>query len=557
MALNDVVYNKTVDVAQSMPVPVIFAKQNENGKRKVIVTLLKDGQPFVIGTGISGYIQGATAPNPVTKQPIRFKRNLTSLDTTANTATFVITESMTAEIGITQCEVSIYDTEKPQEILCTANINIEVQGTGMSPQDEIASDDYQAIVSIKAEVTAMRDEVRDKTSQAIAAKSAAETAAQNAYNSALGVQKIVAGNEAYTKQEADLKYSVALRKAQTSTTGELKLTDADDGLSYLELQGNSEQYTNTASINMFDIGYQRSLGLDATGKYLRTTGVIDISADWSYSYYIKVNPSTVYSLPGLSASTLAAIVFYDKDKVYISGITTNDAVIVGLGAVTTPSNCEWIRVSYIHGSAPFQMYLGQPPSQGVTGAIDTPSPDYPSEVQSVGDIPKDGDGVEIRNIVDILDIVEAPDSEWTVTDNTIFTLPIRVDKRRINGRLFETLSPSTNLNIGLSTQNTTLTDGTNGFYLGEPTVPIKGFDFSAASQVYLFIYTGTVEYQIADIKEILKNNMQRFMFTYANEVDEYRPYIGYNNGLVKIESSGVNKVDVGKEPIYIYRQQAL
>lgn len=238
MALNDVIYNKKVDVAQAMPVPVVFAKQNDNAKRKVVVMLVKNGQPFVLGTGVNGYIQGATAPNPVTKRQVKFKRDLTAIDTTQGTATFIITESMTAEIGITQCEVSIYDTEKPQEILCTANINIEVQGTGMSLNDEMASDDYQAIVNIKAEVTAMRDEVVTKTAQAIAAQSAAETAAQNAYNSALNVQKVVAGNEAYTKQEADLKYSVAPRKAQSTTTGEMQLTDTDDGLAYLSLEGN-------------------------------------------------------------------------------------------------------------------------------------------------------------------------------------------------------------------------------------------------------------------------------------------------------------------------------
>ena len=163
MALNDVIYNKKVDVAQAMPVPVVFAKQNDNAKRKVVVMLVKNGQPFVLGTGVNGYIQGATAPNPVTKRQVKFKRDLTAIDTTQGTATFIITESMTAEIGITQCEVSIYDTEKPQEILCTANINIEVQGTGMSLNDEMASDDYQAIVNIKAEVTTMRDEVVTKS----------------------------------------------------------------------------------------------------------------------------------------------------------------------------------------------------------------------------------------------------------------------------------------------------------------------------------------------------------------------------------------------------------
>lgn len=401
MALNDVVYNKTVDVAQSMPVPVVFAKQNENGKRKVIVTLLKNGQPFLVGTDISGYIQGATAPNPATKQSVRFKRDLTLIDAEGNasTATFAIAESMTAEIGITQCEIALYDSTKPNEILCTANINIEVQGTGMSPQDEMASDDYRAIVSIKAEVTAMRDEVRTKTNQAIAAQAAAETAAQNAYNSALGAQKIVAGNEAYTKQEADLKYSVAPRKAQTSTTGELKLTDADYGLSYIELQGNSEQYTNMASANLFDAEYNKSLDLDATDKYLRATGEIDISVGWSYSYYIKVVPNTLYSFVGVPASPAASFVFYTKDKTYISGISTKDAVIDLVRAVTTPNNCEWMRISYRYNNQT-AMYLGQPPSQGVMGAVETPSPDYPSEVKSVGDIPKDVNGVEIRNLLD-------------------------------------------------------------------------------------------------------------------------------------------------------------
>lgn len=550
MALSDVIKNISVDVSRVAPTPTVFAKQNENSKRQVIVKLMKDGQPFTIGAGVGGYIQGATAPNPITQQSTKFKRTLTNIDTTANTASFYIAQSMTAEIGITQCEIALYDSTKPDEIICTANINIEVQGTGMSPQDEMASDDYQAIEIIKTEVTAMRDEVRTKTDQAIAAQGAAETAAQNAYNSALGVQKIVAGNEAYTKQETDLKYSVAPRKVQTSTTGELKLTDADYGLSYLELQGNSEQYTNTANINMLDVEYNKSLGLHGTDKFLRTTGEIDVSGNWSYSYYIKVTPNTLYSFVGIPASPAAAFVFYTKDKTYISGISTKDAVIDLVRAVTTPSNCEWMRISYVYTTNNPQMYLGELPLQGVYGAVDTPSPDYPSEVKSVGDIPKDSDGVEIRNIVDIEDVLVAPESEWTVTRNNIFAVPVRVDKRKINGRLFETLNPSTNLNIGLSTQNSTLTDNTNGFYLGATTAPIKGFDFSAASQVYLFIYTGSVEYQIADIKEMLKNNMQKFMFTYANEVDEYRPYIGENNCLVKIESSGVNKVDVGQKPVY-------
>lgn len=552
MALNDVIYNKKVDVAQAMPVPVVFAKQNDNAKRKVVVTLVKNGQPFVLGTGVNGYIQGATAPNPVTKRQVKFKRDLTAIDTTQGTATFIITESMTAEIGITQCEVSIYDTEKPQEILCTANINIEVQGTGMSPQDEMASDDYQAIVSIKAEVTAMRDEVRTKTAEAIAAQAAAETAAQNAYNSALGVQKIVAGNEAYTKQEADLKYSVAPRKAQASTTGELKLTDADYGLSYLELQGNSKQYTNTASANLFDAEYNKSLGLDATDKYLRTTGEIDISVGWSYSYYIKVVPNTLYSFVGIPASPAASFVFYTKDKTYISGISTKDAVIDLVRAVTTPNNCEWMRISYGYNNQT-AMYLGQPPSQGVMGAVETPSPDYPSEVKSVGDIPKDVNGVEIRNLLDEEWIKGQPESNFVMEGvNNIISIEITEGalKNIIRGTVFnvgEKIVTSDDIFVGISNVAGNWNSGVNGLtVLGKNGIPVNTgmtVDFTNAQNVYFSVFNNTTQFASKQeaIQTLLKYmNNYKFMFTPANTIDEYRPYIGENNGLVKIESKGKN-----------------
>ena len=544
MALNDVIYNKKVDVAQAMPVPVVFAKQNDNAKRKVVVMLVKNGQPFVLGTGVNGYIQGATAPNPVTKRQIKFKRDLTAIDTTQGTATFIITESMTAEIGITQCEVSIYDTEKPQEILCTANINIEVQGTGMSLNDEMASDDYQAIVSIKAEVTAMRDEVRDKTNQAIAAKSAAETAAQNAYNSALGVQKIVAGNEAYTKQEADLKYSVAPRKVQTSTTGELKLTDADYGLSYIELQGNSEQYTNTGNKNLIDLEYQKLHGINEN-RYLDVNGEItapSVDKDWKISYYIKVKPSTVYIFTNLPASFVTTVGFYTKDKTFISGINNSQIVVDG-GIITTPSNCEYIRVSFRAGTEnTLQLEEGNVATAYIKGAVDTPSPEYPSEVKSVGDIPKDSNGVEIRNVFNnntlFFDMpqfkyVELGEFEagvrfimYKMPDNPITGLYVR-----LSGDASKWVADPGDSQI-IAKSKYALTTGTQYSY--EP---------QTGKKVYLKVtYAIDSEPPRLPTKEELKSLLDTmiFMVTPAENIDEYRPYIGENNGLVKMESASKN-----------------
>lgn len=551
MALNDVVYNKTVDVAQSMPIPVVFAKQNENGKRKVIVTLLKDGQPFVIGTGISGYIQGATAQNPVTKQPIRFKRELTSLDTTANTATFVIAESMTAEIGITQCEIALYDSTKPNEILCTANINIEVQGTGMSPQDEMASDDYQAIVSIKAEVTAMRDEVRDKTNQAIAAKSAAETAAQNAYNSALGVQKIVAGNEAYTKQEADLKYSVAPRKVQSTTTGEMQLTDTDDGLAYLSLEGNSEQYTNTANKNLIDLHF-------CTYGYIDNTTPGTPAPNAMMSGFIRCDISKSYILNMHNNITAITFVFYDKDKNRLGDI--KEARLIATPE-DYPSGTYWMRVN-MSTLLKDQMQLeeGTVSTAYVQGAVDTPSPDYPSEVKSVGDIPKDSNGVEIRNLLNEEWLRSQPISSWLDGTNNSYYINIGEmipqEKRKYLGYFVELTNQNTI--EGLDSQTyisvSPIGGGNRSMLLVNGNTPQRGSsaDLRTYPDLSLVIWKNNSTMTKEEIIHYYLTHF-RYMVTYVKgeDIDEYRPYIGENNGLVKIESTGINKANIGKEPIYI------
>lgn len=560
MALNDVIYNKKVDVAQAMPVPVVFAKQNDNAKRKVVVTLVKNGQPFVLGTGVNGYIQGATAPNPVTKRQIKFKRDLTAIDTTQGTATFIITESMTAEIGITQCEVSIYDTEKPQEILCTANINIEVQGTGMSLNDEMASDDYQAIVNIKAEVTAMRDEVVTKTAQAIAARSAAETAAQNAYNSALNVQKIVAGNEAYTKQEADLKYSVAPRKAQSTTTGEMQLTDTDDGLAYLSLEGNSEQYTNTGNKNLIDLEYQKLHGINEN-RYLDVNGGIAtplVDKDWKISYYIKVKPSTVYIFTNLPASFVATVGFYTKDKTFISGIN-NSQILVDGGIITTPSNCEYIRVSFRAGTEnTLQLEEGKVATAYIKGAVDTPSPDYPSEVKSVGDIPKDVNGVEIRNLLNEEWLRSQPISSWLDGTNNSYYINIGEmipqEKRKYLGYFVELTNQNTI--EGLDSQTyisvSSIGGGNRSMLLVNGNTPQRGSsaDLTTYPDLNLVIWKNNSTMTKEEIIHYYLTHF-RYMVTYVKDedIDEYRPYIGENNGLIRLESSGINRADAGDGPI--------
>lgn len=537
--MNTVSKEITVDLYLQNEWVQVDAKQYDHKARHLLINLTNNGVPYTIPSGTIIRFQGTKRDGKQVMSDCPVPIN--------NKIDVELTEQILASEGPMNCEIFLTDNTSH---LRSANFILKIEKAALPRSDIISSDDYQSIDKIKADTLQYKKDAEAAKAAAEAAKEAAagsaNTATQQAQTAQLEAKKvkqIVAGNEAYTKTESDLKYTVAPRKETSSSTGELKLTDADDGLSYLELQGNSEQYTNTANANMFDIEYNRSLGLDRTDKFLRTTGEIAISGNWSYSYYIKVSPSTTYSLPGLSASTAAAIVFYAKDKAYISGITTNDAVIAGIRAVTTPSNCEWIRVSYVYNSETFKMYLGQPPSQPVIGAVDTPSPDYPSEVRSVGDIPKDVNGVEIRNILDIDGILARPDSDWTVpASGRTFSIPLDVSKQKIGGRLFEAISHP-RFNIGLSNHQTSLSD-TSGFYLSAPSIPYKSFDFSSSAAVNLFIYvTGTDPIDLAMVKEILDKERNKFVFTYASEVDEYRPYIGENNGLAKIESIGLNHAD--------------
>lgn len=563
MALNDVVYNKTVDVAQSMPVPVVFAKQNENGKRKVIVTLLKNGQPFLVGTGISGYIQGATAPNPATKQPVRFKRDLTLIDAEGNasTVTFVIAESMTAEIGITQCEIALYDSTKPNEIICTANINIEVQGTGMSPQDEMASDDYQAIVSIKSEVTAMRDEVRTKTAEAIAAQGAAETAAQNAYNSALGVQKIVAGNEAYTKDEVDLKFSRAPRKTATGK-GEIMLADSDQGKAYVELQGNSEQNTKMSD-NLYikkDADLNHALTWDS-GTLIAEQGTIAM-------------PVLQLVSVGKIQSNFNIIVFLYKDSTYVGSLGTNGEV-QGPGIVGSDAKMFYITATTLSSANSYRVVCRSSSNSNLDmtnqavdirfvltedSTVSIPSPKYPSEVQSVGDIPKDSNGVEIRNLLNEEWLRSQPISSWLDGTNNSYYINIGEmipqEKRKDLGYFVELTNQNTI--EGLDSQTyisvSSIGGGNRSMLLVNGNTPQRGSsaDLRTYPDLNLVIWKNNSTMTKEEIIHYYLTHF-RYMVTYVKDedIDEYRPYIGENNGLVKIESSGINRAVVGNGPVYI------
>lgn len=424
------------------------------------------------------------------------------------------------------------DTEPVIEQMMAIAAQCVEAGDKVSRAEAAAVSAEQAADSIQEAVDANNAAQAAKT-ETISAKNATIAAAQTAQLEAEKVQKIVAGNEAYTKQESDLKYTVAPRKEASSSTGELKLTDADDGLSYLELQGNSEQYTNTANKNLIDLHFATD------GYYVNNVnGALAVNPNYKASGYINVIPGESYFLTNASQASPGAM--YNANKVYVQG------VVNGLNVI--PEGVKYVRISAnkaIQTAASTQFEKGTQGTEIVIGAVDTPSPDYPSEVRSVGDIPKDVNGVEIRNLLDEEWIKSQPESAWTKAvsgSNTQFRLQLGNEiKKKVTVTAFlkNTIPSEKSFSFTLGNQV-----GMNGASLVYNNAFLKGTaDYTAETYVNLYItVNGTTTATHSQMLEIF--NYFNFMVTSAAEIDEYRPYIGENNGLVKLESQGVNHVDV-------------
>lgn len=340
------------------------------------------------------------------------------------------------------------------------------------------------------------------------------------------VQEELSRYEYYTKTESDLKYTVAPRKEASSANGELKLTDADYGLSYLELQGNSEQYTNTANKNLIDLHFATD------GYYVNNVnGALAVNPNYKASGYINVIPGESYFLTNASQASPGAM--YNANKVYVQG------VVNGLNVI--PEGVKYVRISAtIAGSTQFEK--GTQGTEIVIGAVDTPSPDYPSEVRSVGDIPKDVNGVEIRNLLDEEWIKSQPESAWTKdSSGTVFSIEVALPKTRLYIRTPDfNATDAEGTTFGISKRPGSLA-AVDGIYFYKTT--LGSFDFSGQEHIYIILVRQDKNWDLAK-KSLMKS---RLMVTSATEIDEYRPYIGENNGLVKIESTGKNLFNIDQE----------
>lgn len=449
-------------------------------------------------------------------------------------------------------------TQSEQAAANSAAVCVEA-GEKVSRAEAAAVRAEQAADSIQEAVDANNAAQAAKT-ETISAKNATIAASQTAQLEAQKVKQIVAGNEAYTKTESDLKYTVAPRKEASSDTGELKLTDADEGLSYLALQGNSGQYTATGT-NLFDVkqlvknmqalnSKYITIGKDGDGEFMNILNnawnrlrCLEFTNDPAKSY--RIGCKARYS-SGNGNIILFSVMYKDGTYTSSNRILNQTEYTEMFAIIPAGKEVDYFYFSYSNGGSYYDVLLDSfylypedaPSTEKPTGGYGTPSPEYPSEVRSVGDIPKDINGVEIRNLLDeSLTIGSEVVSGWQVLEGFEIPAGTYQIKTEVCGKAF-----TETINMALLSIDKQL--GQVFILIGSSGAPASGtFTIQSESKGYFFIR------QPLTMKEISDN--YHIMITEAAEIDEYRPYIGENNGLVKLESIGVNHADTGDGPVYI------
>lgn len=163
----------------------------------------------------------------------------------------------------------------------------------------------------------------------------------------------------------------------------------------------------------------------------------------------------------------------------------------------------------------------------------TPSPDSPVPVVSVGEIPKDSNGKEIRNL---LDEASAGNKEsWTEgsADSNFYYIKLCDGPCTVRVQAYENSSkgrPNAFMRL-THTLSGWQNDGDVQFLNGTNPASSGSVTAQSSESVYVKISSATFEdetrfYPIFDHYQI--------MITDAATIDAYRPYIGENNGLLRV-----------------------
>ena len=204
-----------VDFVTTSPSTVVICPQYENSGRAIKVKLKNNGKDFPVPEGYTPYVYGV-------KFDQKLVDNLCEYD--GNTVMVEVTKQLSAVKGRNIMRVALVNDETG-EYAQTGIIYLMVTDGADIPGAERSTDEFGALVQYMKQANASAEAAKASETNAKASETNAKASETNAKSSETAsiaarkgaedaegrVQAIVAGNESYTKQQANDRFALALK----------------------------------------------------------------------------------------------------------------------------------------------------------------------------------------------------------------------------------------------------------------------------------------------------------------------------------------------------------
>ena len=270
--------NTNLSVIPSGVRPVVPCSQYDNQLQAIRFNLYKEGTPFTIPSGAAVPINGYKPDNTA------FSYVATA--TSGNTATFSVTQQMTAVAGDVECELRV---RTASEIIGTLNFILRVEKAPLTDDSVLSETDIPLIeqaVDIAANLAEYiqqtldaRDDAQEAAANAAASATDAATDAASAASDAASVQTLYDSIET-AKQGAN----AAAQAANAAAAGLNNITAQANTLQ----PGASATASYDATNNRFTFGIPQG-ATGASGIQTQISGLFAMSVDADGNLYAHCN----------------------------------------------------------------------------------------------------------------------------------------------------------------------------------------------------------------------------------------------------------------------------
>lgn len=306
-------------------------------------------------------------------------------------------------------------------------------------------------------------------------------------------------------------------------TGEIIVVKDNDGLITIERINGSHTQKNTQGKNLYN------KDTDTKGWVYSNTGILGASTVWNTSDWIEVTPNAKYCISNKTTGTSNIFISeFDSDKNFITRNTTNP--------FTASATTKYIRLSYKNDLGMYEIQLEKGNTKTTyepyTGSKPSPSPDYPQEIEAVGDNVQLLDNPLVDGSANGISWIINDDGTMIIDGTTTANTSIFTNNFYINAKEGETVTLSaTGLTNVFNVGYKNLTTGKDIFVITKDnpinTKTLTADDLKNANRFHMYIQSGkTFNNQVVKIK--------------LEKGTKVTPYSPYGQGSVKVIKQNKN-----------------